>query len=73
METRSNVVTVKRYVNKLVHLISTYAAMNPEDTFERWDGKRKGRIEVKRPHCAKKCNCFKGGFDLADAKRTVQN
>ncbi|KAK2723680.1 hypothetical protein QYM36_002127 [Artemia franciscana] len=66
VETQSNTIVVKWYDNKPVHLISTYAALDPEDTCRRWDGKRKEYADVKRPYCVKEYNRFMGGVDLAD-------
>ncbi|XP_065583822.1 piggyBac transposable element-derived protein 3-like [Artemia franciscana] len=66
VETQSNAIVVKWYDNKPVHLISTYAALDPEDTCRRWDGKRKEYADVKRPYCVKEYNRFMGGVDLAD-------
>ncbi|KAK2706147.1 hypothetical protein QYM36_016245 [Artemia franciscana] len=66
VETQSNAIVVKWYDNKPVHLISTYAALDPEDTCRRWDGKRKEYADVKRPYCMKEYNRFMGGVDLAD-------
>ncbi|KAK2725875.1 hypothetical protein QYM36_000372 [Artemia franciscana] len=54
------------YDNKPIHLISIYAAVDPEYACERWDGKQKEHIEVKRPHCVKEYNRFMGGVYLAD-------
>ncbi|XP_065574923.1 piggyBac transposable element-derived protein 2-like [Artemia franciscana] len=66
VETQSNAIVVKWYDNKPVHLISTYAALDPEDTCRRWDGKRNEYADVKRPYCVKEYNRFMGGVDLAD-------
>ena len=66
VETQSNAIVVKWYDNKPVHLILTFAALDPEDTCRRWDGKRKEYADVKRPYCAKEYNRFMGGVDLAD-------
>ena len=66
VEMQSNAIVVKWYDNKPVHLISTYAALDPEDTCRRWDGKRKEYADVKRPYCVKEYNRFIGGVDLAD-------
>ncbi|KAK2715428.1 hypothetical protein QYM36_010141 [Artemia franciscana] len=53
VEPQSNVVVVKWYDKRPIRLISTYAAVDPEDTYERWDAMRKEHIKVKRSHRVK--------------------
>ena len=52
VEKQLNVAVTKCNDNKLAQ--KSYAALDPEDICERLEGKQKMRIEVLRPHCAKK-------------------
>ncbi|XP_018020808.1 piggyBac transposable element-derived protein 3-like [Hyalella azteca] len=66
VETNRDVIAVKWFDNKSVHLLSTYAGITPEDTVKRWDKKRNKHIEINRPFVVKEYNKFMGGVDLCD-------
>ena len=58
---------VKWHDNKCVSLLSTYCAIEPMDTAERWDKTEKDKVAVPRPHIVATYNKFMGGADLLDS------
>ena len=66
VETTNNIIAIKWFDNKAVHVISTYAGINPLDTCRWWDGKAKCYITIERPFAIKEYNSFMGGVDLSD-------
>lgn len=58
---------VKWFDNRGVTLLSTYEAINPVSTVERWDRKTKTKVQVSRPAIVSTYNKFMGGVDLLDS------
>nr|XP_004207980.1 piggyBac transposable element-derived protein 4-like [Hydra vulgaris] len=57
---------VKWFDNRGVTLLSSYVAVNPLSTVQRWDRKTKSKINVTRPSIVSTYNSFMGGVDLLD-------
>jgi hypothetical protein len=57
---------VKWFDNRGVTLLSSYEAVNPVSTVQRWDRKTKSKINVTRPSIVSTYNSFMGGVDLLD-------
>lgn len=66
VELGSNVIAVKWFDNKAVHLMSSYIGTEPEDKAKRYEKKDKKMIEIPRPAIVKEYNQFMGGIDLLD-------
>ncbi|PSN48689.1 PiggyBac transposable element-derived protein 3 [Blattella germanica] len=67
----NNIVCVKWFDNKSVHLMSSYAGVEPADTVRRWSVKDKQYINVTRPVIVREYNQFMGGVDLLDMLVTL--
>lgn len=52
--------------NKIVNAVSTFAKANPIKMVQRYDSKRKSKIDVPRPDIIGRYNSSMGGVDLAD-------
>lgn len=65
-EKESNIIAVKWYDSKAVHLVSSYAGVKPVGTARRWSVKDKKYVEIKVPYIVKEYNKFMGGVDLHD-------
>lgn len=63
---QNNIACVKWFDNKSVHLMSSYAGVEPTDVVRRWSVKDKIYINVNRPAIVKEYNKFMGGVDLLD-------
>lgn len=57
--------------NKVVTLVSNYAAAEPFDDCKRYDRKMKEKIDVPRPFIIQEYNRFMGGVDLSDMLRSM--
>ncbi|XP_057677371.1 piggyBac transposable element-derived protein 2-like [Corythoichthys intestinalis] len=66
VEKEERLAIVKWYDNKSVTLISSYCAVEPQDTVRRWSKADKKFLEVRRPHIVREYNTFVGGVDLLD-------
>lgn len=66
VESNSNLVGVKWFDNKAVHLLSTWKGIEPIDLVKRWSVADKAFIEVQRPNVVKQYNERMGGVDLHD-------
>ena len=62
----SNTIAIKWYDNKIVHLLSNYAGIEPTDLCKEWDRRVTHTVEVARPFAVNEYNKFIGGVDLAD-------
>lgn len=63
----SDNITIVRWADrKIVHMISSYAGLEPKDTAKRWDGKNKTYINVERPNAVAVYNKYMGGVDMCD-------
>ncbi|XP_068084847.1 piggyBac transposable element-derived protein 2-like [Anabrus simplex] len=65
-EVEENIIALKWYDNKSVHLASSYVGRNPVETVKRWSVAQKQHVEVPIPKIVKVYNCFMGGVDLHD-------
>ncbi|MCL4126024.1 UNVERIFIED_CONTAM: hypothetical protein GTU68_050234, partial [Idotea baltica] len=66
VDENSNILVIKWQDNEPVHLLSTYAGIDPQDTCKRWDGRKKRHVQIKRPFAVKEYNKFMGGVDLCE-------
>ena len=66
VETKENILSLKWFDNKSVHILSTYIGLFPLQEAKRWDRKKKDYIKVQMPHAIAECNKFMGGVDLCD-------
>lgn len=66
MDEDSNIGVIKWFDSNSVHLVSSYAGVQPTDLCKRWNSKEKRSIDVPRPFAVKEYNAFMGGVDLAD-------
>lgn len=65
--TSNDNITIVRWANKkIVHTISSFAGLEPQDKAQRWDGKAKKYIDVQRPFAISTYNKFMGGVDMSD-------
>ena len=62
-----NIAGVCWYDNKVVTLVSSYVAVEPQDGARRWDKTQKDYRVVPRPAIVKAYNQFMGGIDLMDS------
>ncbi|XP_029841450.2 piggyBac transposable element-derived protein 2 [Ixodes scapularis] len=65
-EQKGNVVAVKWYDNKSVHLVSSYVGAAPKGQVERWSSTSHSHVTVERPAIVSEYNQFMGGVDLCD-------
>lgn len=61
-----NITIVRWSDKKIVHTISSFVGVEPQDTAQRWDGKTKRYIDVQRPKAISTYNKFMGGVDMSD-------
>ena len=66
VETTENILALKWFDNKSVHLLTTYAGVYPISEAKRWDSKQKDYIKIPMPHSIAEYNKFMGGVDLCD-------
>ena len=66
VETNENIMLLKWYDNKTVHLISNYKSQEPIENVRRWSVAAKQHVNVPRPVIVKEYNTFMGGVDLHD-------
>ncbi|KAL3245293.1 hypothetical protein MRX96_047031 [Rhipicephalus microplus] len=62
----SNIGVMKWFDSNSVHLVSSYAGVQPTDLCKQWNSKEKLSIDVPRPFAVKEYNAFMGGVDLAN-------
>lgn len=65
-ETNNNILAVKWYDNKAVHIISSFVGIEPVNTVQRWSVQEKKYVEVPRPYLVDRYNKYMGGVDLND-------
>lgn len=65
-EKNRNLIVVKWYDNKAVHVASTYKGLHPIETVKRWSLSERKYIEVPRPAIIEEYNRNMGGVDLND-------
>jgi DNA excision repair protein ERCC-6 len=65
-ETNENIMLLKWFDNKAVHLISSYKNQEPIEIVRRWSVAAKQHVNVPRPEIVKEYNTFMGGVDLHD-------
>lgn len=58
---------IKWYDNKPVHLLSSFVGAYPTTQVKRWDSKTKAKIDVDCPNAVITYNQFMGGVDLVDS------
>ncbi|KAJ8970713.1 hypothetical protein NQ314_001060 [Rhamnusium bicolor] len=66
MTSSKGLTVVQWYDNALVHTISTYAGIYPQDTDKRFSKKQIKHIQIGRPFAIKTYNDHMGGVDLMD-------
>jgi hypothetical protein len=64
--TNNNVTILRWFDNKIVHTISTYAGVEPQDEVKRWSKKDRMQVPVRRPYAIQEYNKSMGGVDLMD-------
>ena len=62
----SDLVLVKWFDNKCIHLVSTFSSPQSLTSVKRRDGKKKAYINIMCPEIVKDYNEAMGGVDLAD-------
>lgn len=65
-ETQNNILAVKWFDNKSVHLVSSFVGLDPVNNVQRWSAQEGKYIEVPRPHIVADYNQHMGGVDLND-------
>ena len=63
---KENIMVLRWFDNKLVHILSTYKGLFPLEEAKKWDRKEKDYIKVQVPHAIAKYNKFMRGLDLCD-------
>uniref|UniRef100_A0A673C3E2 PiggyBac transposable element-derived protein domain-containing protein n=1 Tax=Sphaeramia orbicularis TaxID=375764 RepID=A0A673C3E2_9TELE len=66
VEKGGSMAIVKWHDNRSVTLISSHAAVEPQDKARRWSKQEKAFLDVNQPHVVKEYNTFMGGVDLND-------
>lgn len=65
--TSSENITILRWNdNNIVHMISSYAGVDPVDSVQRWNRKTHNYMSLTRPFAVSEYNRFMGGVDLSD-------
>lgn len=67
VHSEDNIIVVKWFDTRPVHLISTYAGVEETTAIRRYDRKRKEYINVQCPEIVTEYNKFMGGIDLMDS------
>ena len=62
-----NMIAVKWFDNRSVHLISTYAGVEEPRQIQRYDRKSKEYVSITCPEIITEYNAFMGGIDLMDS------
>ena len=62
----SDLVLVKWFDNKCIHLVLTFSSPQSLTSIKRWDGEKKAYINIMCPETVKDYNEAMGGVDLAD-------
>ena len=65
-DARSEISIFQWFDSKSVMLTSNFAGVNPQETVERWDRKKKERVLIPRPNAVGCYNQSMGGTDLFD-------
>ena len=65
-DSSSPITYVRWYDNKIVNIVSTFAASQPVRLITRFDSKRKEHIDIQCPNIIQLYNKHMGGVDLAD-------
>lgn len=65
-DVQNNVLIIKWFDNKCVHIITTYKHVEPVEKIKRWSTKDKKFIDVDRPAPIAEYNTHMGGVDLSD-------
>lgn len=61
VETNENIMLLKWFDNKAVHLISSYKSQEPTENVRRWSVSAKQHLNVPRPAVVNEYNTFMGG------------
>ena len=62
-----NIVAVKWFDNRAVHLVSTYSGVEPISQIQRFDRKKREYISIPCPPIIQEYNTLMGGIDLMDS------
>ncbi|KAJ8879910.1 hypothetical protein PR048_020530 [Dryococelus australis] len=63
-ESEQNIIALKWYDNRYVHLVSSHKGKNPVEPVKRWSVAKPQYVDVSRPAIVMEYNNFMGGVDL---------
>lgn len=65
-EIGNNILAIKWFDNKPVHLVSSFLGPDPVNNVRRWSAEKRSYIDIPRPHIIEQYNQHMGGVDLND-------
>lgn len=66
VEKSSNIVAVKWFDSKPIHMVSSFVGIEEVKSVERWSSKEKKTLSIPRPNIIATYNKYMGGVDLSD-------